>query len=72
MSSIQLKTGSCFGGQSKHTLFFTKHLQKEAGDEVCLRTDTQRFKWGKEKNQKTMHLHKRLSGVSFSIQLERE
>lgn len=44
MSSIELKTGSHFGGQKKHALLFTKHLQKEAGDEVCLHTATRRFK----------------------------
>jgi len=51
MSSIELKIGSCFRGQNKHSLFFTKHLQKEAGDKVCLDTATKRFKRGKKKKK---------------------
>lgn len=56
-SSIELKTGSHFGGQNRHIPLFTKHLQKAAGDEVCLRTATQRFKQGRKKTKQNKTPH---------------
>lgn len=56
--------------EQAHSFLYTASSKRKLEDEVCLHTATQRFK--QEKNLKSMHLHKRLWVVSFSIQLERE
>lgn len=51
-----------------HSFLYKASSRGSWGRSLC--TATQRFK--QEGKKKTMHLHKRLWGVSFSIQLERE
>lgn len=71
MSSIEMETGSCLRGQNKLTLFFTQHLVKGSWRMKFVCTQPHRD-LNRKKTLKSMHLHKRLWVVSFSIQLERE
>lgn len=48
MPSFELEAGSRLRVQKKLTLYFSQHLQREAGDEVCLHTATQRSKQEKK------------------------